>query len=73
MQKNCQNMAYKMVIVIYEAFAKKNEEKIRFENKEEITTVGPLLSFYPKEHEKDYSNIHFIFIKCRTHGMYHNR
>jgi hypothetical protein len=31
--------------VIYSAFAKKNEDKIWFEKRKEITTVGPLLSF----------------------------
>jgi hypothetical protein len=39
-------MTYAMLIVIFGAFAKKNEEKIGFENSKEISTVGPLLSFY---------------------------
>lgn len=45
-QKTSQNMAYSELIVIFDAFAKKNRQKIRFENKKEITTVVPLLSFY---------------------------
>lgn len=45
-QKTSQNMAYSELIVIFDAFAKKNEHKIGFENKEEISTVVPLLSLY---------------------------
>jgi len=63
-------MAYTYLIAISSVFAKKNADKIWFENRQEITTVGPLLSFYPKEYEKNYRHKHFIFIKPRTHGMY---
>jgi len=38
-------MTHQSYIVILTAFAKKNEVKIRFENRKEMTTVMPLLSF----------------------------
>ncbi len=38
--------------MIYSAFAKKNEDKIWFEKRKEITTVGPLLSFIWKGMKK---------------------
>jgi len=63
-------MAYMTVIVIFDAFAKKNVSKIRFENKEEITTVVPLLYFYMKENEKNHNSIHFIIMYPLTHVMY---
>jgi len=37
--------------VILTAFAKKNREKIGFENRKEISTVMPLLSFYIKRND----------------------
>jgi len=62
-------MAYAKVIVIFGAFAKKNEEKITFENKEKISKVVPFLSVYPKGNEKNYSNVHNICMCHMTHGM----
>lgn len=47
--KESQYMTYAILIMIFSTFAKKNEVKIRFENKKEISTVGPLLSFYTEE------------------------
>lgn len=38
-------MAYSSLIVIFTAFAKKNADEIGFEKREEIRTLGPLLSF----------------------------
>lgn len=40
-----QILAYKTIIVIFGAFAKKNAGEIGFENQKEIHTVGQLLSF----------------------------
>lgn len=49
-KKRSQNMAYTIDIVIFTAFAKKNDKKIAFENKKEISTVRPLLYFYMKRY-----------------------
>ncbi|HBB04072.1 TPA: hypothetical protein DCZ39_04215 [Patescibacteria group bacterium] len=60
--------------MIFDAFAKKNEKKIKrkiqFENRKEITTVVPLLSFYLEGNEKNYKPIYFIIIYDLTHVMY---
>ncbi len=69
-------MAYTFVIVIFAAFAKKNADKIRFENKRKIYTLGQLfLSLYEKENDakqlysKNHCNIHFIIKYVMTHVM----
>ncbi len=45
-------MAYTYLIAISSVFAKKNADKIWFENHQEITTVGPLLSFIQRSMKK---------------------
>jgi|GEM_PF-5424443 len=66
-------MAYRTVIVIFSAFAKKNDNKIRFENRKEISTVVPLLSFYTKENEKNHTIIHFIIKRIRNDVMHEQK
>lgn len=44
--KESQYMTYVPLIVIFNAFAKKNEDKIAIEKRKGISTVMPLLSFY---------------------------
>ncbi len=62
--------------MILDAFAKKNKDKIGFENNKEINTVGPLLSFYREGndkneyYQKNHYNIYFIIMYIMTHGMF---
>lgn len=59
-------MAYAKVIVIFGAFAKKNEKKITFENRDQMTKVVTFLSVYPKGDEKNHRTIHRIHMYSRA-------